>query len=100
VRLCSAAFQPITNRCPQALAPADDLSAHRLAGAARRLAAARHLLVRSGAALAILGLGAWLYLMMRRDSPPHQIAKGLFWTMTGGAVFYCLLSGVWFTADA
>ena len=54
--------------------------------------------VRSGAALAILGLGAWLFLMMRRESP-HQIAKGLFWVMTGGAVFYCLLSGVWFTAD-
>ena len=24
---------------------------------------------------------------------------GLFWGLTGSAVFYCLLSGVWFTAD-
>jgi hypothetical protein len=54
--------------------------------------------VRSGAALVILGLGGWLFLMLRHEAPP-QIAKGLFWIMTGGAVFYCLLSGVWFTAD-
>jgi ABC-type Na+ efflux pump permease subunit len=31
--------------------------------------------------------------------PPQEIAMGLFWILTGSAVFYCLLSGVWFTAD-
>jgi ABC-type transport system involved in multi-copper enzyme maturation permease subunit len=54
--------------------------------------------VRSGAALAILVIGTW-YFLMYSGQPPHEIAMGLFGILTGSAVFYCLLSGVWFTAD-
>ena len=54
--------------------------------------------VRSGAALAILVIGTW-YFLMYSGQPPQEIAMGLFWILTGSAVFYCLLSGVWFTAD-
>ncbi len=54
--------------------------------------------VRSGAALAILVIGTW-YFLMYSGQPPHEIAIGLFGILTGSAVFYCLLSGVWFTAD-
>jgi ABC-type transport system involved in multi-copper enzyme maturation permease subunit len=54
--------------------------------------------VRSGAALGILVIGTW-YFLMYSGRPPNEIAMGLFWILTGSAVFYCLLSGVWFTAD-
>src|SRR3974377_2058980 len=54
--------------------------------------------VRSGAALAILVVGTW-YFLMNPGQPPHDIAMGLFGILTGSAVFYCLFSGVWFTAD-
>src|ERR1035438_9518107 len=54
--------------------------------------------VRSGAALGILVIGTWYFLMFS-GRPPNEIAMGLFWILTGSAVFYCLLSGVWFTAD-
>jgi ABC-type transport system involved in multi-copper enzyme maturation permease subunit len=54
--------------------------------------------VRSGAALALLVIGTWFLLMNWRE-PTHVIALGLFSILTGSAVLYCLLSGVWFTAD-
>ena len=54
--------------------------------------------VRSGAALAILVIGTW-YFLMYSGRPANEIALGLFWILTGSAVLYCLLSGVWFTAD-
>lgn len=54
--------------------------------------------VRCGAALAILVVGTW-YFLMYPGQPPHEIAMGLFGILTGSAVLYCLLSGVWFTAD-
>jgi ABC-type Na+ efflux pump permease subunit len=54
--------------------------------------------VRSGAALGILVIGTWFFLM-KLNQPPQDIAMGLFWILTGSAVLYCLLSGVWFTAD-
>ncbi len=54
--------------------------------------------VRSGAALGILVVGTWYYLMYS-GQPPHDIAMGLFGILTGSAVLYCLFSGVWFTAD-
>jgi ABC-type transport system involved in multi-copper enzyme maturation permease subunit len=54
--------------------------------------------VRSGAALIILVIGTW-YFLMYSGQPANEIAMGLFWILTGSAVFYCLLSGVWFTAD-
>src|SRR5664279_6501488 len=36
---------------------------------------------------------------MNWREPTHVIALGLFSILTGSAVLYCLLSGVWFTAD-
>jgi ABC-type transport system involved in multi-copper enzyme maturation permease subunit len=54
--------------------------------------------VRSGAALAILIIGTWFFLM-NQGQPTQVIALGLFSILTGSAVLYCLLSGVWFTAD-
>ncbi len=54
--------------------------------------------VRSGAALALLVIGTWFMLMNWRE-PTNVIALGLFSILTGSAVLYCLLSGVWFTAD-
>src|SRR5437867_908357 len=54
--------------------------------------------VRSGAALVVIVIGTWLFLMMQRD-PPAEIAKYLFGVLTGSAVLYALLSGVRDTAD-
>jgi ABC-type transport system involved in multi-copper enzyme maturation permease subunit len=54
--------------------------------------------VRSGAALAILVIGAWSFVMNQRQAT-QVIAMGLFSILTGSAVLYCLLSGVWFTSD-
>ena len=54
--------------------------------------------VRSGAALALIVLGVWFFLLMRRDSP-HEVALILFRIMAGASVLYCLLSGVRATAD-
>jgi len=63
--------------------------------AARRPATYR---VRSGAALALVLIGMWYFLLHQAEAP-HTIAMGLFLLLTGSAVLYCLLSGVWFTAD-
>jgi len=54
--------------------------------------------VRSGAALALLLVGTW-YFLVHQGQAPQAIAMGLFLILTGSAVLYCLLSGVWFTAD-
>jgi ABC-type transport system involved in multi-copper enzyme maturation permease subunit len=54
--------------------------------------------VRSGAALAILVIGTWFFVM-NQHRPTQEIALGLFSILTGSAVLYCLLSGVWFTSD-
>ena len=54
--------------------------------------------VRSGAVLVVLVIGMWLFLITRGQSP-HEIATVLFGFLTGGAVLYCLFSGVRFTAD-
>jgi ABC-type transport system involved in multi-copper enzyme maturation permease subunit len=54
--------------------------------------------VRSGAALAILVIGTWFFVMNQRQAT-QVIAMGLFSILTGSAVLYCLLSGVWFTSD-
>lgn len=53
---------------------------------------------RSRAALGLILIGTWLFLMSHND-PPHVIALGLFSMSTGVMVLYCLLSGVRFTAD-
>jgi ABC-type Na+ efflux pump permease subunit len=54
--------------------------------------------VRSGAALVLILIGTWLFLMKQHE-PRQVIAMGLFCMSTGGVVLYCLLSGVRFTAD-
>src|SRR6266700_7237896 len=54
--------------------------------------------VRTGAALAVVVLGTWIFLMMS-DRPSREIAIALFGVLTGTAVLYCLLSGVRSTAD-
>ncbi len=55
--------------------------------------------MRIGAAMAVLVLGAWFFLMMQHDSPPQEVSRVLFGIMTGGAVLYALLSGVRSTSD-
>src|SRR6266481_4928297 len=54
--------------------------------------------VRTGAALAVVAAGTFLFLMIS-DRPSREIAMALFAVLTGIAVFYCLLSGVRSTAD-
>ena len=54
--------------------------------------------VRSGAALAVIGLGTWLFLMLESQGP-QAVAKGLFGLLTGAATFFCLISGVRYTSD-
>jgi ABC-type Na+ efflux pump permease subunit len=54
--------------------------------------------VRSGAALTVMGIATWFFIVAR-DMPPHEIALALFGILTGGAVLYCLFSGVRSTAD-
>ncbi|HWI57484.1 MAG TPA: ABC transporter permease, partial [Bacillota bacterium] len=54
--------------------------------------------LRTGAALLVMAIGTWVFLMMQHESP-RQIAQVLFGILTGGAVLYALLSGLRSTAD-
>lgn len=54
--------------------------------------------VRTGAALLVLVVGAWLFLMLQSETP-RTIAMVLFCVLTGSAVLYSLLSGLRSTAD-
>jgi ABC-type Na+ efflux pump permease subunit len=65
-----------------------------------RIAARRRstYLVRSGAALVVMVVGTWFFLVSQNQAP-HQIAMALFGILTGGAILYCLFSGVRSTAD-
>jgi ABC-type Na+ efflux pump permease subunit len=54
--------------------------------------------VRSSAALGLILVGAWLFLVMQHE-PPRTVAMTLFGVLTGGAVLYAMLSGVRATAD-
>ena len=54
--------------------------------------------VRSGAALLVMVVGSWVYLMMSSDQP-KDIAMVLFTVLTLGAVLHCWLSGIRATAD-
>lgn len=54
--------------------------------------------VRAGAALTLIVIGTW-YFVMYSSLSAQQVAQGLFTILTGSAVLYCLLGGVWFTAD-
>lgn len=54
--------------------------------------------VRTGAALAVIVAGTWLFLMMQ-DQPQGTLAMTLFCILTGSAVLYAMFSGVRATAD-
>ena len=53
---------------------------------------------RAGAALGVILIGAWLYLVMQNQSP-QQLSTFLFGALTSGALLYALLSGLRTTAD-
>ncbi|HVM51192.1 MAG TPA: ABC transporter permease subunit [Candidatus Acidoferrum sp.] len=54
--------------------------------------------VRSAAALVVLAVSTWFFIITQSQAP-SQIAMGVFSILTGGAVLYCLFSGVRSTAD-
>jgi ABC-type transport system involved in multi-copper enzyme maturation permease subunit len=54
--------------------------------------------LRSGAALAILIAGTWLFVMLQ-GAPTRELSTLLFGVLTGGAVVFALLSGPRATAD-
>jgi ABC-type Na+ efflux pump permease subunit len=54
--------------------------------------------LRSGAALAIMIVGTWLFLVLRGE-PPRELGMALFCVLTGGAVLFALVSGPRSTAD-
>src|SRR5579864_3483753 len=53
--------------------------------------------LRSGAALAVMVAGTFLFLIMQ--SAPKQLATSLFCLLTGGSVLFALISGPRSTAD-
>lgn len=55
--------------------------------------------LRTWVAMATIGIAGWLVLM-NRDEKPSDVAGYLFYTITGGAMFYCLLIGLSATADS
>lgn len=54
--------------------------------------------VRTGAALLVMAMGTWVYLMFQTDHP-KEVALLLFAVLGLGAVLHCWLSGVRSTAD-
>jgi len=54
--------------------------------------------VRSGAALALIVIGTWIFLGMRYDKAEER-SQVLFGILTGTAVLYALISGIRDTAD-
>src|ERR1041384_2486557 len=52
---------------------------------------------RAGAALGVIVIGTWLYLVMQNE-PPQKLSTLLFGALTASAVLYSLLSGVRTTA--
>ncbi len=55
--------------------------------------------VRCLAALLLIIIGTWFFVMMQSE-PPQEMAIFLFQVLTAIAVFNCLLRGVWSTADS
>jgi len=55
--------------------------------------------IRSGAALIIMLVGTWLFLILRGEAP-KDLAMVLFCVLTGGAVLFALVSGPRSTADS
>jgi ABC-type transport system involved in multi-copper enzyme maturation permease subunit len=53
---------------------------------------------RAGAALGVILIGTWLYIVMESQSP-QQLSTYLFGALTVGALFYALMSGLRATAD-
>ena len=53
---------------------------------------------RAGAAVGVILIGTWLYLVME-SQPPQRLSTYLFGALTAGALFYALLGGVRATAD-
>ncbi len=90
---------PIANRKPQIanyLLTFLPIVARELRVAARKRST---YLLRAGAVLWILAIGAWLYLMMQGHSSPHDISSALLGLLGGSAVLFCLMSGVRSTSD-
>jgi len=54
--------------------------------------------LRSAGALALIVTGVCLFLILAAE-PTHSLGRVLFWFSSGGVVLYCLLGGVWSTAD-
>jgi len=55
--------------------------------------------LRVSAALAAILLGSWAFLI-NQNATRKDLALAMFGVMTGSTALYCLLSGVWFTADS
>jgi len=55
--------------------------------------------LRAGAALLVIIVGTWIFLMLRQETSPAELSSILFGVLTGGAVLYCLLSGIRSTSD-
>ncbi len=54
--------------------------------------------LRSWVALIVILVSGWIFLFNLRDSP-RELARTLFFTLTGGALFFCLVAGLRSTAD-
>lgn len=54
--------------------------------------------LRSFVALAVILVSGWIFLFSFRSSP-RELAHSLFYTLTGGALFFCLMAGLRSTAD-
>ena len=85
---------------PPVIRPGNDMTFLPIVARELRIAARRRSTywVRSGAALVIMVIGTWFFLV-NEQRPPHEIAVVLFSILTGGAVLYCLFCGVRSTAD-
>jgi ABC-type Na+ efflux pump permease subunit len=55
--------------------------------------------LRCGAALAMIAIGVWIVLVTLNESP-RQVASALFGLLSGSAMFYSLLSGIWCSSDS
>src|SRR5205814_4596709 len=54
--------------------------------------------IRSGAALAVIVVATWFFLMAH-EMAPHEMAQVLFGILTGSSVLFAVLSGLRLTAD-
>src|SRR5437867_1041491 len=55
--------------------------------------------LRSVAALTVILVGVWFFLVSPYEAQPHEMAKALFGILTGSSILFSLLSGVRSTAD-